>query len=511
FVGQIPTDRQEPDLLPVFAPYGAIEKLTLVRGPEGKSRGCAMVQYKRWADAERAAAGVNGTSPLEGGRGRPLVVHFANPRRLVGSAAAEPAITPRKLFVGQIPKTASEAEVAAVFAPYGEVQGVSILKSKGIHAGCAFVQLATWAACEAAIEGLHEQRVMPGCEHALVVKFADAKRLDGLAGKARAQGLNLLGMLGHPGMLANHSYITGAELGMGPPLPPQLGGMQGEPGWGREVWADGGLGTGDGSAPPVGQREVVRRGRCGAMVISRVWGWEPSQEDRPPGFPGLGGMPGLFQVGGGVNLGHLHTAPGPKLGALDGSSSESLLEAGDSAGLPPLDHGVGPGHLGLHPPHAAQHQQVPPAPGSMHSMHSSSSLISLQAMQSGLGLSGMGVLGGYDHLALQQFSGMMVGGPPPQLRPIKLGRGVADPAAYAHKLFIGQIPFEATEQDLWAIFSPVGDILELAILRSQGRSKGCAFLTYASQAQAATAVSAFNGRPVGANKKLVVKFADQKA
>lgn len=54
----------------------------------------------------------------------------------------------------------------------------------------------------------------------------------------------------------------------------------------------------------------------------------------------------------------------------------------------------------------------------------------------------MGVLGGYDHLALQQFSGMMVGGPPPQLRPIKLGRGVADPAAYAHKLFIGQIPFE---------------------------------------------------------------------
>ncbi|KAL6774510.1 CRB3 [Auxenochlorella protothecoides x Auxenochlorella symbiontica] len=455
FVGQIPTDRQEPDLLPVFAPYGAIEKLTLVRGPEGKSRGCAMVQYKRWADAERAAAGVNGTSPLEGGRGRPLVVHFANPRRLVGSAAAEPAITPRKLFVGQIPKTASEAEVAAVFAPYGEVQGVSILKSKGIHAGCAFVQLTTWAACEAAIEGLHEQRVMPGCEHALVVKFADAKRLDGMAGKARAQGLNLLGMLGHPGMLANHSYITGAELGMGPPLPPQLGGMQ--------------------------------------------------------GFPGLGGMPGLFQVGGGVNLGHLHTAPGPKLGALDGSSSESLLEAGDSAGLPPLDHGVGRGHLGLHPPHAAQHQQVPPAPGSMHSMHSSSSLISLQAMQSGLGLSGMGVLGGYDHLALQQFSGMMVGGPPPQLRPIKLGRGVADPAAYAHKLFIGQIPFEATEQDLWAIFSPVGDILELAILRSQGRSKGCAFLTYASQAQAATAVSAFNGRPVGANKKLVVKFADQKA
>ena len=127
---------------------------------------------------------------------------------------------------------------------------------------------------------------------------------------------------------------------------------------------------------------------------------------------------------------------------------------------------------------------------------------------------------------------------------VKLGRGVVDPAAYQHKLFIGQIPFEvrkewlvvcasvrcvehpctvvhwrlawaarrhvpntssallqstpqpslpsppppplplqAIEQDLWALFVPVGDILELAILRSQGRSKGCAFLTYATRQQ----------------------------
>ena len=65
----------------------------------------------------------------------------------------------------------------------------------------------------------------------------------------------------------------------------------------------------------------------------------------------------------------------------------------------------------------------------------------------------------------------------------KLGRGVTDPAAYAHKLFIGQIPFDASEQDLWALFAPVGDILELAILRSQGRSKGCAFLTYSTRTQ----------------------------
>ena len=44
---------------------------------------------------------LNGTSPLESGKGRALAVHFANPRRTVGSQMSETAIAPRKLFVGQ--------------------------------------------------------------------------------------------------------------------------------------------------------------------------------------------------------------------------------------------------------------------------------------------------------------------------------------------------------------------------------------------------------------------------
>lgn len=47
---------------------------------------------------------------------------------------------------------------------------------------------------------------------------------------------------------------------------------------------------------------------------------------------------------------------------------------------------------------------------------------------------------------------------------------------------------QANEQDLWALFYPVGEVLELAILRSQGRSKGCAFLTYATRQQVRTSV-----------------------
>ena len=61
---------------------------------------------------------------------------------------------------------------------------------------------------------------------------------------------------------------------------------------------------------------------------------------------------------------------------------------------------------------------------------------------------------------------------------------------------------QASEQDLWGLFAPAGDILELAILRSQGRSKGCAFLTYATRAQVRGGVGAgVWGRACGAGAR----------
>lgn len=71
FVGQVPTTCSEEDLVPVFAPYGEIEKVSLVRGPDHKSRGCCMVRAQAgcwgattgvpaWRDLWRAFAGPAG-------------------------------------------------------------------------------------------------------------------------------------------------------------------------------------------------------------------------------------------------------------------------------------------------------------------------------------------------------------------------------------------------------------------------------------------------------------------
>ena len=60
------------------------------------------VLYTRWAQAEAAAEALDGAAALTGGQGRPLVVHFANPRKPPPGLPAEPGLAPRKLFVGQV-------------------------------------------------------------------------------------------------------------------------------------------------------------------------------------------------------------------------------------------------------------------------------------------------------------------------------------------------------------------------------------------------------------------------
>lgn len=68
---------------------------------------------------------------------------------------------------------------------------------------------------------------------------------------------------------------------------------------------------------------------------------------------------------------------------------------------------------------------------------------------------------------------------------------------------------QATEADLWAVFSPVGEILELYVLRGpNGLSRGCGFITYANKFLAQQAIMSNNGKQMG-SKVLVVKFADR--
>ena len=44
FVGQLPSDCTEEMLFNVFSPFGTVKNLHLLKGGDGKPRGCAMVR-----------------------------------------------------------------------------------------------------------------------------------------------------------------------------------------------------------------------------------------------------------------------------------------------------------------------------------------------------------------------------------------------------------------------------------------------------------------------------------
>lgn len=63
------------------------------------------------------------------------------------------------------------------------------------------------------------------------------------------------------------------------------------------------------------------------------------------------------------------------------------------------------------------------------------------------------------------------------------------------KLYVGNLPYSTTEEDLRTLFSQAGAVksVELITDRETGRSKGFAFVEMGTQAEAQKAISQFNG------------------
>jgi RNA recognition motif-containing protein len=62
-----------------------------------------------------------------------------------------------KLYVGNIPRQATEEELREAFIPYGEVASVAVIKDKftGESRGFAFVEMPSDTEAQAAIAGMH--------------------------------------------------------------------------------------------------------------------------------------------------------------------------------------------------------------------------------------------------------------------------------------------------------------------------------------------------------------------
>jgi cold-inducible RNA-binding protein len=64
------------------------------------------------------------------------------------------------------------------------------------------------------------------------------------------------------------------------------------------------------------------------------------------------------------------------------------------------------------------------------------------------------------------------------------------------KLFVGNLPYKTTDADLRDMFSQNGEVTEAVIImdRERGVSKGFGFVTMTNDAEADSAINAWNGK-----------------
>ncbi|VDP40103.1 unnamed protein product [Soboliphyme baturini] len=167
FVGQVPRNWDENDLLNLFKQFGPVYQLNVLREKTtGQSRGCCFVTFYHRKDAVLAQCALHNARTLPGMH-HPLQMKPADSENR----------NERKLFIGMISKKFSEEDVRTLFSPYGAIEECTVLRDQsGVSKGCAFVTFASRSCALNAIKAMNHSQTMEGCSMPIVVKLADTQK-----------------------------------------------------------------------------------------------------------------------------------------------------------------------------------------------------------------------------------------------------------------------------------------------------------------------------------------------
>ncbi|MCO5573631.1 hypothetical protein L7F22_027403 [Adiantum nelumboides] len=155
----------------LFGGFGNVLEVIFLKDKRtGLPQGCCFIKYANAMEAERAIRALDNQRTLPGGPA-PLQVKFADGER------EHSGPTEYKLFVGSLNRQAGEQEIEEIFAPYGRVENVYVIRDEQKQSrGCAFITFPERDMAIAAISALNGIYKMAGCHQPIIVRFADPKR-----------------------------------------------------------------------------------------------------------------------------------------------------------------------------------------------------------------------------------------------------------------------------------------------------------------------------------------------
>jgi len=172
FVGQIPKEWDENMVTEFFSGYGEILESQIIRdGKTGQSKGCAFVKFASMTDAEEAKHLIESKHITLPGVNNVIQIRWADgeDQRLGVDENTIP-----KLFVGSIPKHATEENLRDVFSLFGTIEELVLMKDPdGTSKGCAFIKFKKKEEALIAIRFLNGNVFIAGHDKPIEVRFAE--------------------------------------------------------------------------------------------------------------------------------------------------------------------------------------------------------------------------------------------------------------------------------------------------------------------------------------------------
>jgi CUG-BP- and ETR3-like factor len=123
-----------------------------------------------------------------------------------------------KLFVGMLSRKAGESEIRELFAPFGEIREIYMIRNPDGSSKCAaFLRYVKREAAVAAIDSLNNNLLMEGCARPLIVKFADNKHQRQQRQVRNVRRQEGMVNMGGPAYAAYSPQVPAAYAPQGPP------------------------------------------------------------------------------------------------------------------------------------------------------------------------------------------------------------------------------------------------------------------------------------------------------